>query len=383
MVFWLIIALMTAAATFAVLWPLSRDARTVRSGSDVAVYEDQIEEVERDRKSGLIGDAEAEAARTEVSRRLLAAAEAAGKAEADQGLTWRRRMAAAFVLVALPFGAGAYYLWAGSPNVPDQPLSARAAEPPGHRSIVELITQVEQHLERNPVDARGWEVLAPIYLRLGRFDDAVKARRNVLRISGANAEREADLGEALTAQAQGIVTAEARAAFERSLAHDAKEVKARFFTGIAAEQEGKREDAANIWRGMIAQAPPGANWTGFVREALARVEGKSATAERTPAAARGPIAERGPSAEDMKAAADVTDEQRSQMIRGMVDRLAERLKADSSDLEGWLRLVRAYAVLGERDRASAAASDARKALASEPDKMRKLDEALKGLGIEG
>lgn len=370
MVFWLIIVLMTAAAIFAVLWPLSRDPKTVRSGSEIAVYEDQIDEIERDRKSGLIGDAEAEAARVEVSRRLLAAADAGATVEGLPVSTWPRRAAAAAALIALPIGAGGFYLSTGSPNLPDQPLAARMTEPSEHRSIANLIVQVEQHLERNPVDARGWEVLAPIYLRLGRHADAVKARRNILRISGANAEREADLGEALTAQAQGVVTAEAKAAFERALAHDAKEVKARFFMGLAAEQDGKREEAAKAWRELIAQAPPGANWTGFVREALARVEGK-------------PAAERGPGVDDAKAASELTDEQRAQMIRGMVDRLAERLKADGSDLEGWLRLVRAYTVLGERDRASAAASDARKALASEPDKMRELDEALKGLGIEG
>ena len=75
MMLWFVMALMTAAAIFAVLWPLSRSAAT-RSGSDVEVYRDQLEEIARDRAGGLIGAAEAEAARIEVSRRLIAAGDA-------------------------------------------------------------------------------------------------------------------------------------------------------------------------------------------------------------------------------------------------------------------------------------------------------------------
>jgi cytochrome c-type biogenesis protein CcmH len=120
---------------------------------------------------------------------------------------------AILALVVLPIGAGAFYLEVGSPELPAQPLSARASDPQ-NQSIEHLIAQVEAHLESNPEDPRGWEVIAPVYLRLGRFDDAVKARRNVLRLDGETAERQADLGEALVGAANGVVTAEAKAAFE-------------------------------------------------------------------------------------------------------------------------------------------------------------------------
>jgi cytochrome c-type biogenesis protein CcmH len=358
---------MTAAAMFAVLWPLGRPSADLRGGSDVAVYRDQLDEVERDRAAGLIGEVEADAARVEVSRRLLASADASALAPAPaSAAAWRRRAAALIALVMLPMGAGGLYLALGSPQLPGHPLAARMQAPQENRSIQALVAQVEAHLDRNPQDGRGWEVIAPVYLRLGRLDDAVKARRNALAYNGETAERQSDLGETLTVANNGIVTAEAKRAFERALTLDAAHLKARFFLGLAAEQDGRREQAAAIWRAMLTNAEADAPWVQYVREALARVEG-----------------ERGPTAQDMAAAAELSDEQRNEMVRGMVQRLAERLQQDGSDIDGWLRLMRAYMVLGDRDKARAAASDARRALAADPDKLRRIDAAAKGLGIEG
>jgi cytochrome c-type biogenesis protein CcmH len=369
MVLWLLFALMTAAAVFAVLWPLGRGAAQPRTGGDVAVYRDQIDEIARDRATGLIGELEAEAARVEVSRRLIAAADdAEAEAAPKPGATRRRRVAAVAALVIVPAIAAALYLALGSPQLPGQPLASRANTPPQDRSLEGLVTQVETHLARNPEDGRGWDVVAPVYLRLGRFDDAVKARRNALRLNGATADREADLAEALLAAANGVITDEAKAGFERALARDASHVKARYFLGLAAEQDGDRSAAATIWRGMLEGAPPMAPWVALVRQALARVDASPAP---------------GPSAEDIAAAQSMAPEDRSAMVRGMVERLAQRLKEDGSDVEGWLRLVRAYTVLGEKERARQAATDARRAIGTDADKLRRLDELVKGLGLEG
>jgi cytochrome c-type biogenesis protein CcmH len=365
MTLWSLFALMTAMAIFAVLWPLARSKGMRRSGSDLAVYRDQLEEIQRDRAAGQIGDVEAEAAKVEVSRRLIGAAEAATPGPLPAATaTWHRRLVAVIALVVLPLGAGGLYLKVGSPELPGQPLAAREADVQ-NSSIDRLVGQVEAHLVANPEDARGWEVIAPVYLRLGRFDDAVKARRNLLRLGGETAERQSDLGEALVGTANGLVTAEAKTAFERAVALDAQDVKARYFLGLAAEQDGHRADAVSIWRAMVTGAPVGAAWVGFVRGELARLEGG------------------GPGQEDVAAAADLDPAQRMTMIRGMVDKLSDRLHHDGTDLEGWLRLVRSYMVLGERDKARAAAGDARHALASDPEKVRKIDELVKGLGLEG
>jgi len=200
---WLVFALMTAAAIFAVLWPLSRRA-PARGGSELAVYRDQLAEIARDRAAGLIGEAEAEAARVEVSLRLLAAAQAhCGMAEPSPSL-WRRRATALAALIILPAGATAIYLALGSPDLPGEPLAARIAQTHPDKSIAAMLAQVEAHLERNPDDVRGWQVIAPVYLRLGRADQAVTAQRRLLQLQGENADRDADLGEALTAAAKTL-----------------------------------------------------------------------------------------------------------------------------------------------------------------------------------
>ena len=378
MTLWLVFSLMTAAAIFAVLWPLSR--RTPLShGSDIAVYRDQLDEVSRDRAAGLIGETEAEAARVEVSRRLIAAADnAATVVPAPQAAARRRRRAtavAAFIL--LPIGAVLLYLKLGSPQLPGQPLAARLQVPDEANSIASQIARVERHLEQTPDDGRGWEVIAPIYMRLGRFDDAVRAWRNAIRLNGPSGAREAEFGEAQVAAANGVVTAEAKAAFERALALDAQNVMARFYMGMTADQDGRRADADKIWRDLLTSAPPGAPWIEVVRQAIARKA--PGTAANAPPAQNAP----GPSPEDVAAATQMKSGDRDQMIRDMVARLADRLKADGNDVEGWERLLRAYMVLGERDKAHDAAADARKALSSDPDKLHRLDQVIKGLGVEG
>lgn len=378
MTLWFGLALMTAAAILVVLWPLARRASPLRSGSDVAIYRDQLEEIERDRAAGLIEDNEAASAQVEVSRRLIAAADAQTALPSDvPSARWRRRAVAIVALLLLPLGATGLYLALGSPLLPDQPLAPRLAAARGNQSVDTLIAQVEAHLERNPEDGRGWEVIAPVYLQLGRFDDAVKARRNALRLNGTTAERETALGEALVFAANGVVTAEAKTAFERAVALDANGVQARYFLGLAAEQDGNRTQAAATWRALIEAAPPDAPWIDLLRRALARVDRAGA-----PGGSSGGVSS-GPSDEQVAASSELAPEQRQAMIQGMVERLSERLHRDGADVEGWLRLVRSYMVLGQPDKARAAVVDARRALAGDASKLRRLDDLLKGLGLEG
>jgi len=362
MILLLIFMLMTATAIAAVVWPLVRAGGKKASGSDLAVYRDQLDEIQRDAAAGLIGEAEAEAARVEVSRRLIGAADAQAPASISAAAAlWHRRVVAAIALIVLPLGAGGLYIAVGSPSLPGQPLADRGGD---SQSIERLIAQVEAHLAGNPEDARGWEVIAPVYLRLGRFDEAVKARRNALAYGGETAEREADLGEALVGNANGIVTAEAKAAFERAVELDPDDVKARYFLGLAAQQDGRPKDAEEIWRALLAGAPADAPWAPFVRSELAKLGG-------------------GPSQEDINAANELSPEQRMAMIRSRVEELSRRLHQDGSDLQGWLRLLNSYMALGEKEKARAAAVDARAALAGDPEKLRQINQMVKQLGIEG
>ena len=362
---WSVIALMTAVAVLAVLWPLARRTREIAAAGDVAVYRDQLDEIERDQSFGLIAPPEADAARVEVSRRLLAADAAARREKpAPEGSPRRRNAVAVAALVGIPIVAIALYLAIGSPDLPGQPLAARIAQAHGGQSIEQMFARIEQHLRDHPDDGRGWEVVAPVYMRIGRYDEAVRARRNALQLLGETAERQAALGEALMAAANGVVTADAKSAFDAALRLDTKDVSARFYTGLAAEQDGRKAEAARIWSALATDAPPGAAWRPAVLEALARVDAAAASALATSAPAQ--------------------DEQsQDAMIRGMVDRLAARLHADGSDVEGWLRLMRSYVVLGETAKARAAAADARNALKADPDKLRRLDDGAKDLGLGG
>jgi cytochrome c-type biogenesis protein CcmH len=279
-----------------------------------------------------------------------------------------RRAVALIALIGVPIAALALYLPLGSPQLGDFPLAARAAAPDGKQPLTNLVAQVESHLENNPTDGRGWTVLAPVLSRLGRYDDAARAWRNAIAHAGDSSERRADLGEALMAAAGGVVTAEAKSEFERAHAMNADEVKASYFLGVAAEQDGRNADAASIWKAMLAKAPPDAPWRSLVQAALSRIGGAAAPALTD---------------DTMAAAKDMNDADRGAMIRGMVDRLASRLKQNGDDVEGWLRLVRAYMVMGEREKAASALADARQAVANDAERLRQLNEGLKNLGLDG
>ncbi len=373
MILWIGFALMSVAAILALLWPLARKPSADQAGSDLVVYQDQLEEIDRDRSAGLIGDAEAGAARIEVSRRLLAAADTQAQAPLPTQPLWHRRAAAVVMLIVLLLLPVGLYTALGSPEIPGQPAYARAVTPHDHQTIANLIGQIEEHLAQNPNDGAGWQVIGPVYMRLGRFDDAVVAFRKSLALNGENAGRLTALGEALVGAANGVVIDEAKKSFERAVALEPSEPKARFFLGLADEQDGNATAAAAKWRALLEDAPPNAPWVGFVRESLARVTGE-------PVASGEAL---GPSPDEMAAAQNMSEAQRTEMIRGMVGKLADRLHTDGSDVEGWLRLVRAYTVLGEREQAKGAADDAKKALAQHPDEVKQIDDLVKGLGLEG
>src|SRR5262245_59193528 len=269
---WFVFALMTVAAMFAVLWPLGRRYQSRAGGTEASVYRDQLAEIDRDLAGGLIGAAEAEAARIEIGRRLLAATDSEAEPVAPPNASLRRAVAIV-ALIGLPLAALALYLPLGSPELGDFPLAARAQAPDGRQPLVNLVAQVEAHLEKNPTDGRGWTVLAPVLSRLGRYDDAVRAWRNAITYAGDSSERRADLGEALIAAAGGVVTGEAKAEFERALAMNADEAKASYFLGVAAEQDGRNADAAAIWQAMLAKAPADAPWRPLVQAAITRVGG--------------------------------------------------------------------------------------------------------------
>jgi cytochrome c-type biogenesis protein CcmH len=365
MMLWPIFAVMTLAAVLAVCWPLARRQKAVCSGTDVAVYRDQLDEIDRDEAASLIGSVEAEAARVEVSRRLIAAVETAKAATAvaapvSAGRYRRATLAATIIL--LPLGAALTYLSLGSPNL--VPVSMHASQPlPG--GIENTVAEVEAYLESNPKNGRGWELLAPVYLRLGRFNDAVRARRNALEIFGVDAARLGDLGEAIVLASNGVVTPEAKSLFERANATDPEDVMAQYYLGLSAKQEGRRDEAVKRWTALVSSARDGAEWLPLVKNALARIDEKGPSFVAPPSSA-----------------AVAPAEHNGDAIEAMVARLAERLKKDGSDVPGWIQLVRSYRVLGRTEKAAAATADARAALATDQQALQRLDQGLSALEAE-
>ncbi|MBO6538962.1 MAG: c-type cytochrome biogenesis protein CcmI [Rhizobiaceae bacterium] len=368
--FWIVAALMTAAACFAVIWPFLRPSDDAEAGHDVEVYRDQLAEVDRDLTRGAISPAEAEEAKAEIGRRILRAAESesAAASRAEGRLT---RVAATLAILFVPVMGLGGYLYLGSPAVPDQALAARLATNPSENSIDELIARAERHLFENPQDGRGWDVLAPIYLRVGRAEDAVIAFRNTIRLNGTNAAREAGLGDALFRVAGSVVTAEAREAFERAMELDRSDPRARFFLALALAQQGDTERAANRWRAMYEELPEDSPWRGTIVQALARVQEDPSQQQA-----------RGPSAQDVEAAAELSQEDRAAMIGGMVAQLDERLRDNPHDAAGWQRLIRSYSVLGRADDARAALRRGIDGLGIESAAAAELVAFAAGFGIE-
>lgn len=364
MTIWILFALMTGAAILAVLWPLSRRAPAVEgTAGDRLFYRDQIAEIERDQARGLISPGEAESAKAEAARRLIRASTQSASPidHLDEPALRRRRAASAVALSCVPLLALTLYGAYGSPQTPSQPLSARAARPvdPASIGIGEAVARIESHLDQNPGDGRGWEVLAPVYMRQGRYADAVKAWRNALRILGESPERQVALGEALVAAQDGAIPAEARTAFDRALAAEPDNAKARFYLARMAEQDGDPAAAKAHYAEIVARSPAEAPWLPLVRERLSALGGDTAGAI---------------------AALPAPD--RSAAIRGMVQGLAERLKAGGGTGDDWGRLVRSYVVLGEADAAKGALAEARRALAQAPAELGRVEELAKELGLE-
>ncbi len=376
MFFWLTAALLTLAASTAVLWPFLRAPAAAHEGAghDIEVYRDQLREVERDASTGLVGAAEAEEARAEIGRRILRLAD--GRAGGSTRTTSDRigRLLVSAAVLAVPvLGWGAYAVL-GSPALPDQRLEARLTKSPAESSMDELVARAELHLRQNPQDGRGWDVLAPIYLRMGRNDDAVTAFRNAIRLDGASAQREGGLGEALVAAAQGIVSTDAQAAFERALAVDPKDARARYFLALGYSQEGKNADAADLWRQMAADLPADSPWRGAARQELARLGAPEAAGQT---AASGPA----PTKDQVDAAMEMSSEDRLAMIEGMVSQLDARLRENPADLDGWQRLIRSYQVLGRQQEARDALARGVAALGTGSAEAARLTAFASGLGV--
>ncbi|TXM88411.1 tetratricopeptide repeat protein, partial [Methylobacterium sp. WL103] len=281
----------------------------------------------------------------------------------------QRRAASAFALSTIPLVALLAYGLYGSPDLPAQTPGDRQAAQSGAQDLMKAVGQIEARLAADPNDARGWAVLAPVYMRLGRFEDAARAYAAIVRIKGETAESLSDWGEAMVAAGNGIVPPEAKAALTRALALDPKAPKPRFYLARAAEQNGDTPEAIRQLSALNDTSPADAPWLRLVRENLARLRGEPAPQlSGTPVKGAGNGAAKGAG----KDAPGLPPEQRA-AIQGMVDGLDERLAAKGGTVDEWLRLARSRSVLGEPERAQAVLERARAALKSDPAALASLE----------
>ncbi|MFN3688767.1 c-type cytochrome biogenesis protein CcmI [Salinarimonas sp.] len=375
MTIWILFAVMTGAAVLAVLLPLSRRVSAEEASSAVGerlFYEDQLKEIERDRARGLISDAEMRAAKAEAARRLIRATADEPKPTdtVDEPALRRRRAASAIALSSVPLLALAVYGAYGSPHLPAQPIAARLQQTidPATIGVAEAVARIEAHLADNPEDGRGWDVLGPVYMRQGRFEDAANAYLNALRLLGEEPTRLANLGEALVNADAGVVKERARLAFARAVELDANQPKALFYLARAAEQEGNLAQAKAQYEDIVRRSPPGAAWLPIVNERIAALGGVPIAPTIDPQAGA--------------AIAALPEEDRLAAIGGMVERLEARLMENGGTAEEWVRLLRSYSVLGQRERGAQALAQARAALAEDAAGLASLNAAATELGLE-
>ena len=353
MVLWIgILALLLVVAgglSLALFW--KRAASADRRDHLLEVYRAQLDEVERDLKRGLIDETAAEAARTEIARRILRLEEEGGEQAATGGS--RQRMFAPLLGIAVAGAALGLYLLLGSPDTPGIPYAEREAERrlaeqerEAQAPIVEARRAIERELEENPEDAGAWARLGQIQIQLGEPGRAMSSLRRATALAPDEAEFHAALGEALLLAGGLQALPEAREALNRALEIDAGNPRAAFFLAMTLVEEGRLEEGYESLIALLRRAPPGASWQTAVRATAQDLAAELGVAFPDELAA--------PAAPPMAGGLDSMSEEQRAMVGQMVEGLAARLAEEPGDLEGWQRLARSYQVMGEADGAAGA-----------------------------
>jgi cytochrome c-type biogenesis protein CcmH len=337
MIFWVIAAALTGLVAAALLPALAGwiRPRKSRQAAALAVYRAQLMDLTREEERGLLSEVEAAGLKAEIERRML---KIAGKPELE-ARSWQAGPAVLVTAVlVLPLAAIGLYLLLGQPGLRGHPhaeLAANTAAPsdPQSTEIATLVAQLEQRMAEHPQDPVGWRLLGHAQGGLGRWPDSAASYARAVAAGAKDAATLAEWGEALVFAGGGTVSPPVEEVFRRALAADPKEPRARYYEGLAKLQRGDAKGAVALWRELVAQAPADAPWAAFIQDRIRLAEQM--------------VEPSGPSEQDVAAASQMSPQEREAAIRGMVDRLASRLEREPGDLEGWLKLARAYDVLGE------------------------------------
>ena len=387
MALWIVLTVMCSLAVMLVTVPLVRRYENYKdvASAGTSIFTDQLREIERDRGLGVIGEKEAELAKIEIERRLIAAARNV-TAPRPISPTWRTvALVAAVGFVVL--GSVNFYALRGSPDKtgrpPPSPVAATAQEPaqnaagtPTASEVDAMIGKLAKRLEQNPNDADGWRMLGWSYFNTQRYEESAAAYGKAMAIDPANPDYKAGHAEALVQNAQGMVTPRAQDLFAEVLKADPKELRARFYMALAREQAGDFSSALDGWLSLLADAPSDAGWVPDVKNRvadLAKKTGRDVSAAMTSAPAI--------SQEEMAAVKALPAEDQQAMIKGMVERLAEKLAQSPHDSEGWLRLIRSRMVLNQPDLAKEALKKALAEFAGDPAISNQIAASARQLGV--
>jgi cytochrome c-type biogenesis protein CcmH len=409
MTLWIVLTVLTSAAAILVSAPFLRrfDERWMARQAGTSVYLDQLQEVEREEAAGLIEPEQSALAKAEIKRRLLAVDRETAPAASGPALSPNTAVLGLAGFVVL--GSVTLYALTGRPDVPaavpparafSQPAAPSAAEPTrlptapapqsasaGLAPVDEMIDGLAKRLEAKPGDPEGWRMLGWSYLHTGHYEESVKAYAKAVALRPDNAGFQASYGEAMVRVANETVTPQAKEAFEQALKFDSKEPRARYFLGLALEQQGDKAAALDAWTALLKEAGPSDDWAQELRQRVTSLAGElaSSAGPRAPAGtaalSSSPPAVRGPTAADFKAAESMSEEDRGAMIRGMVDRLASRLAQSPQDPDGWIKLIRARTVLGEQDAAKDALNQALVVFADANEEKSRILAAARELGV--
>ncbi len=421
MTLWIVLTLMTAGTAILVTYPFVRtedDGTSKQQASSLAVYEDQLEEVERERQMGLIDESEADMARVEIERRILDSGKSEKGTASGIGHAWQTRALVGICSVVV-VGSVGLYAAIGSPHLAaseapkaspatmelaqtHQPAapSGEAGKKPSPAEVAEnvakMVKRLEEKVEKNPEDAESLRVLGWSYYNLGRYDDSAEAYRKASDLRKESAILKSLYGEALVSAAKGDVSDKARDVFKAALAINPDDVRARYFSGLAMEQRGDTKGAIDTWIELYKLAATDAQWATDLRRRIQATAAKAGMNIEDRLAAAKPSAPgdatgskqvasadpNGPTAEDIKSAEELPADDRMAMIRGMVDGLAEKLKKSPDNPDGWVQLMRSRVVLKEHDAARTALDNAMKTFADRPQIQARIKEAAQAMGIK-
>ncbi|MDJ0684358.1 MAG: c-type cytochrome biogenesis protein CcmI [Alphaproteobacteria bacterium] len=375
MIFWIAAAILTLIVVMLIIRPFFQTTAEHEAASsadfDVEVYKRQLRELEDEAATGLIGAQEAAAARAEVGRRLLRADETASSVQGGGVAAASRlgRALAILLVVAVPVAAIALYLPLGAPGLSDAPFAARtdeiqqarAARNQNTGNLTQMAERLTARLQEEPDDGDGWLLLARTQMTLDRYADAIIAYDRAAQLDPGNPVILSGLGEAIVFRSEGAVTPEAVAAFRRAAEAAGgalQEPRAAYYLAEALYQTGNRADALEAWIALGQAGDPAAPWYPAVFRKVAEVgdelgrDTAGLLPEPAAVAAAPSRSGQGPTAEQVDEMRNLSPEERQARVNAMVDALADRLAEDPSDFEGWMRLVRARAVLGQIDQAN-------------------------------